>query len=260
MLRGLWKLTWLEIKIFMREPLGVIGTVGLPVFIFVVFGRVLGSPLRRVSPGVPRVLSADLPILARELTELSDEVASFVITTSTVLSLVAIIAIYREGGILRRLRATPLRPYTILTAHVLAKLLFTAVTLAATLLAGRRYYSLDAGVPLVSFALALLFTTVCLLSLGFLIASIVPTARFAQPIGTLFLYPMLGVSGLFVPVASLPPMLQAVAHALPLTYAVSLLRGAWLGEPWSSHIGDIAALVIVFAVCTAASARVFRWE
>ena len=46
------------------------------------------------------------------------------------MSLVTIIAIYREGGILKRLRATPLRPHTILTAHVLVKLLFTAVTLA----------------------------------------------------------------------------------------------------------------------------------
>ena len=83
------------------------------------------------------------------------------------LSLVAIIAIYREGGILKRLRATPLRPHTILTAHVMVKLLFTAVTLAAMVLAGRRYYPVDAGVPLVSFTLALLFSTVSILSLGF---------------------------------------------------------------------------------------------
>jgi ABC-2 type transport system permease protein len=249
MLRGLWKLTWLEIKIFVREPLGVIGTVGLPVLIFVVFGRVLGPQVERVSPGVPRVISVDLPILA-----------AFLITTSTVLSLVAIIAIYREGGILRRLRATPLRPHTILTAHVLVKLLFTAVTLAAMLLAGQRYYAVDAGVPLMSFTLALLFSTGSLLSLGFLIASIVPTARFAQPIGTLILYPMLGVSGLFVPVASLPPMLQAVARALPLTYAVSLLRGIWHGEGWSAHVGDVAILSVMFLAFTAVSAKVFRWE
>ena len=152
--------------------------------IFVVFGRMFGAAARRGSPGVPRVVSVDLPILA-----------SLLIATSAVLSLVAIIAIYREGGILRRLRATPLRPYTILTAHVLVKLLFTAVTLAAMVLAGRRYYPVDAGVPLVSFTLALLFSTVSILSLGFLIASLVPTARFAQPIGTLILYPMLGLSG-----------------------------------------------------------------
>jgi ABC-2 type transport system permease protein len=249
MMRGLWRLTWLEIKIFVREPLGVMGTVGLPVLIFVVFGRALGSQVRRGSPGVPRVISVDLPILT-----------SLLITTSTVLSLVAIIAIYREGGILRRLRATPLRPYTILMAHVLVKLLFTAVTLAAMLLAGRSYYSVDAGVPLVSFSLALLFSTASLLSLGFVIASLVPTARFAQPIGTLILYPMLGVSGLFVPVASLPPMLQALARALPLTYAVSLLRGIWHGEGWSAHIGDVTVLSVMFLAFTTISAKVFRWE
>jgi ABC-2 type transport system permease protein len=248
MLRGLWKLTWLEIKIFVREPLGVIGTVGLPILVFVVLGRVLGRA-RSASPDVPRFVSHDLPILA-----------SVLIAVNAVLSLVAIIAIYREGGILKRLRATPLRPHTILTAHVVVKLLFSAVTLAAMVLAGRRYYPVDADVPLASFAIALLFCTTSVVSLGFLIASLVPTARFAQPIGTLIIYPMLGLSGLFVPVESLPPMLQAAARALPLTYAVSLLRGIWHGEAWSAHAGDVAVLSFMFLAVTAVSSKVFRWE
>ena len=102
--------------------------------------------------------------------------------------------------------------------------------------------------------------TVCLLSLGFVIASVVPTARFAQPIGTLILYPMIGMSGLFVPLDALPGGLQVAARLMPFTYAVSLLRGAWLREPWSAHIGDIAALLLTVVVCTTVSARIFRWE
>ena len=43
MWRGLWKLTWLEIKIFMREPLGALGTILIPVAIFVGFGRLAGG-------------------------------------------------------------------------------------------------------------------------------------------------------------------------------------------------------------------------
>src|SRR2546422_5407993 len=127
MLRGLWRLTWLEIKIFVREPLGVFGTVGIPVLIYVALGRMLGPRAGRVLPDMPRFVSVDLPIFT-----------SLLIASSAVLSLVAIIAIYREGGILRRLRATPLRPYTILTAHVVVKLVFTAVTLTIMVLAGRR--------------------------------------------------------------------------------------------------------------------------
>src|SRR5262245_56198842 len=177
MLRGLWRLTWLEIKIFIREPLGVFGTVGVPVLLFVVFARFVGPRARTAPADVPRFIAGDLPIFA-----------SMLIAASAVLSMTAIVAIYREGGILKRLRATPLRPLTILTAHVLVKLLSTAVTLVLMVVAGRRYYPVDAAVPLASFGLALLFSTTTIVSLGFLIASVVPTARFAQPIGTLIIY------------------------------------------------------------------------
>ena len=249
MLRGLWRLSWLEIKIFVREPLGLMGAVGFPVLIYVVLGRLLGPRVGRLSTGAPRFVTDDLPILT-----------SLMIAASAVTSLVAIIAIYREAGILKRLRATPLRPHTILTAHVVVKLVFSAVTLILMVMAGRRYFPVPATLPLVSLTVALLFCTLSLLSLGFLIASVVPTARFAQPVGTLILYPMLALSGLFVPVASLPPRLQTVAHALPLTYAVSLLRGIWRGEGWSSHAGDVAVLTLMFVGLMAVSTRVFRWE
>jgi ABC-2 type transport system permease protein len=248
MLHGLWKLTWLEIKIFVREPLGVIGTVGVPVLMFVVLGRMFGGAARAGSPA-PSFVSSDLPVFV-----------SILVALSAVLSLVTIVAIYREGGILKRLRATPLRPRTILTAHVLVKLLFTALTLLAMLLAGRRYYPVGSDAHLGAFSVALLFSTLSIISIGFLIASMVPTARFVQPVGTVIFYPMLGLSGLFVPVESLPSALQTVARLLPLTYVVSLLRGIWHGDGWMRHAGDIAALAFVWLVCTALSARVFRWE
>ena len=249
MLRALWKLTWLEIKIFLREPLGAFGSILFPVLIYVLVGRFAGG---RLTPGPlsnAGFLRVGLPVFV-----------SVLIALSAVLSLVTIISIYREGGILKRLRATPLRPQTILTAHVLAKLTLTALTMALAVLAGKRYFPVQTDFPVFGFTIALVISTWSILSIGFLIASIVPTARFAQPIGAAILYPMLGLCGLFVPVQSMPPALQAVAHVLPLTYAVSLLEGIRKGEAWSAHIGDVAALVAVFAICTALSAKVFRWE
>ena len=246
MLRGLWKLTWIELKIFLREPLGAIG---FPVLVFLVLGRVAGNRLGPSSLTASGFIHVDLPVLV-----------SLLIAISSVLSLVTIISIYREGGILKRLRATPLRPQTILTAHVIVKLILTVATLALMVLAGKRYYPAGVHAPLLGFTIALLISTWSILSIGFLIASIVPTARFAQPIGAIILYPMFAVSGLFVPVESLPPVLHAVARVLPLSYAVSLLEGMWNGDAWSTHIGDVAALAVVFAVCTALSAKVFRWE
>lgn len=248
MLRGLWNLTWLEIKIFLREPLGALGTIFIPVIVFVILGRVAGrsvAPSALASSGIVRVL----PVLA-----------SILIAISAVLSLVTIVSIYRESGILKRLRATPLRPATILTAHVLVKLLFTAITLGLMVAVGKRYYPAGVGFPVFGFSLALLISTLSILSMGFVIASMVPTARFAQPVGALILYPMVAVSGLFVPVASLPPALQLVTRAVPLTYVVSLLEGILQGDAWSAHASDVAALAAVFIVCTALTAKVFRWE
>ena len=250
-MRGLWKLTWLEIKIYVREPLGAIGSL-MPVIIFVLIGRMMPKGAQAKAAALPQVgvfSPGALPVLV-----------SLLIALSAVLSLVTIIAIYREGGILKRLRATPLRPATILSAHVLAKLLLTAVTIGLLLLAGKRYFVFGAGVPMYSFAAALFLSACSIMSLGFVIASIVPTARFAQPIGALIFYPMIGLSGLFVPIALYPPLLGAVARVLPLTYVVSLLLGIWRGEGWLAHAGDIFAMVVTFVVGLAISARVFRWE
>ena len=249
MLRGLLKLTWLEIKIFMREPLGAFGSILIPVLVFLVVGRIMGSGRSPSSLAESNFMQTGLPVLA-----------SVLIAVNAVLSLVTIISIYREGGILKRLRATPLRPQTILSAHVIVKLLLTAATLVLLVLAGKRYYPVGVHAPLFSFTMALLISTWSILSIGFLIASIVPTARFAQPIGGFIMYPMLGICGLFAPIALLPPVLRAVAKVTPLTYAVSLMEGIWRGEGWAAHVGDVAALVLVFAVCTALSAKVFRWE
>jgi len=249
-MRGLLQLTFIELKIFLREPLGAIGTLAVPVLAFVALGRVTGGRAPRAPTFSSGLLGpGGVPALV-----------SILITTSAVLSLVTIVSIYREGGILKRLRATPLRPATILTAHVLVKLLLTTLTMTAMFLAGKRTFTIGPEVPLLSFGIALLFATVSILSIGFVIASVVPTARFAQPVGALVLYPMIALSGLFVPADVLPPWLRTVTRALPMPYAVSLLQGIWRGEGWSAHLGDVAALGLVLAVCIAISSRVFRWE
>ena len=169
-------------------------------------------------------------------------------------------AIYREGGILKRLRATPLSPVTILGAHVVVKLAFTVGSLGLLVLAGKRLFPGIMRVNVFSFTMATLLSTLGILSLGFVIASLVPTARFAQPIGAVVLYPMLALSGLFFPSSRLPPALRAVAYLLPTTHAVALLQGVWDGSGWTVHWVNAAALLALFFAYSALSTKVFRWE
>src|SRR5438132_3415328 len=165
-MRGLLKLTWLEIRIFVREPLGFVGAVGIPLAMFLLLGR-SASPGADHSARATRFLAQDLPLFV-----------SIFISINAALSLVAVISIYREGGILKRLRATPLRPAVILGAHVLVKLAFTGISLLLVALAGRRFYPVTLHAHVATFALALVVTPVALLCMGFAVASMVGTARF----------------------------------------------------------------------------------
>jgi len=247
MLKGFWKLTWVETKIFLREPMGVFGTLGIPVLVFLVIGKIVaGESGGATMPDGPPFNVAILGAL--------------IIAVSAVQSLVAVIAIYREGGILKRLRATPLSPVTILSAQVFLKLVLTVVGLALLVLAGRKVLPGALDVPLPSFTAALLLGTASILCVGFIIASMVPTARFAQPLSAALLYPMVVLSGLFFPVSALPPALRAVVYGLPTTHAVALMQGIWDGAGWFALSGEVLALVAIAAVSLVIATRVFRWE
>src|SRR2546423_9780548 len=231
-LRGFWKLTWLETKIFTREPMGFVGTLLVPLVMFVILGRAFGVQ----RPLAPQV---DIPFNVAIL-------AAILIAISAVQSLVAIISIYREGGILKRLRSTPLSPVTIMGAQVVVKLFFTVISLTLLMLAGRRLFPGVRQVNAFSFTAAVLLGTFSILSLGFVLASLVPTARFAQPISAFVLYPMLAVSGLFFPVAALPSVLRTLALAFPTTHPVALLQGGWDGSGCGDNGGNGTAVLVLF--------------
>ena len=248
MLKGLLKLSWIEMKIFLREPMGVVGSLVLPVLLFVFVGRALRFSPRSVENPISR-----LPFNIAILTAL-------LISLGAVQSLVAIMAIYREGGILKRLRATPLSPVAILGAHVFVKLAFTLLAMVVMILAGRRV--LPGAMPEhgASFVAAVLIGTTSILSMGFVMASLVRSARFAQALGAALTYVMLALSGVFFAVERFPRWLQFVANALPTTHAVTLMRSIWSGASWGTQLPTLGALTLIFVVCIGFSSRWFRWE
>jgi ABC-2 type transport system permease protein len=215
---------------------------------FLVLGRSVSTAANHAAR-TTQFLTQDVPLFV-----------SIFISINAALSLIAVISVYREGGILKRLRATPLRPAVILGAHVLAKLFFTGISLVLMVLAGRRFYPVSLHPHVAGFALAVAVTTVTILCMGFIVASMVTTARFAQLIGSVVFYPMLVVSGMFVPLSSMPRPLALLGDVLPMSHAVALLRGAWVGAGWLVLLPHLGALALTIAICLGLTTRVFRWE
>src|SRR4026207_1951951 len=142
-MRGLGNLVGLGMKIFLREPLGAFGTVIAPVLVLMLFGRIGTAVMPRAQAAATNFFKVSVPVFV-----------AILIAINAVVSLVAIMSIYRESGILKRLSTTPLRPSTILTAHVLVKLFLTSMTLVLALLFANRSLLAAAGVPFLRFPLA----------------------------------------------------------------------------------------------------------
>ena len=97
-------------------------------------------------------------------------------------------------------------------------------------------------------------------ALGYLIAGIAPTARIAQAVGMVAMFPMMFLSGSAIPLEVLPPSVRSVSDFIPLTHVVTLMRGLWAGESWGQHLTELAVLGGVLVVGMTLSARLFRWE
>ena len=245
---ALRRLTGTEFKLFARERVGLIWGVGFPVVLLIIFGAIPGfrSPVSTATPHVT-ILDAYVPILI-----------AFVLAMLAINVLPAVLAGYREKGILRRLATTPVGPQRVLTAQLIICVGMAAVTLVALLALGRIAYHVPLPRQLAGFVVAALLTTLALVSIGLFYAAVAPTGRAANAMGAITFFPMMFFAGLWLPIAAMPALLQHISHATPLGAGVQALTDAWQGH-WP-HPVNLITLAIYAVVLGAGAARLFRWE
>ncbi len=247
-MRALTKYTWTEIKLFLREPIGAFFTLVFPLMMLFLFGTIYGNEPSPLFYGYGTV---DVSVPAY---------TAMIIGTTGIMGLTITISTYRENGILRRLRVTPLRPYIILIAQVAVNFLMTAAGMLLLILAGKLVYDLRFDGNVLNVALAFMLSSLSFFSLGFVLAAVMPNARTAQVVGMVIFYPMLFLSGAGMPLEILPDKVRNISKFLPLTYVVTLLRGLWTGGTWDQHNTEVIVLVTLLAVGVLISAKAFRWE
>ena len=247
-MRGLIKYTWTEIKLFLREPMGAFFTLVFPLMMLFLFGSIYGND---PSPYFNGYGTIDVSVPAY---------IAMIIGTTGIMGLTITMATYREKGILRRLRVTPLQPQVILFAQVVVIFLMTAAGMLLLIGAGKAVYQMRFEGNTFSVALAFVLGSLSFFSLGFVLASIMPNARTAQVVGMVIFYPMLFLSGAGLPLELLPDQVRAFSKFLPLTHVVTLLRGLWTGDPWSQHLTEVWVLLGMLLAGVLISAKTFRWE
>ncbi len=247
-MRSLWKMTLVEVKLYLREPMAAFFTLIFPLMMLFIFGSIYGN---EPTPFFDGRGSVDMSVPAY---------MAMIIGTVGLISIAINVSMYREKGILRRYRATPLRPQTILVATVLVNFMATFLGTILLIVAAKVVYNLrfegNALAVLAGFVLACF----SFFSLGFVIAGLSPTARVAQTVGMVVFYPMLFLSGAAIPQEIMPEGVRNAARFLPLTHVVNLLQGLWFGGTWGDHLTEVAILVGVLVIGGVVAAKTFRWE
>jgi ABC-2 type transport system permease protein len=110
-------------------------------------------------------------------------------------------------------------------------------------------------------ALAILVGIACFVSIGFLITGFARTSEAARGISAALTFPMMFLSGVFIPLSQLPTTLQNAVHILPLTYLTDALHHVLNdGDGMSAIWVDLLVLAAWAIACFAIAARRFRWE
>ena len=246
-MRTLVKLTWVELKLFVREPITMVFTFALPLIFLFVMGGVFGNT---PNPEVYRGVGA--------MNYYVPAYIGLVMAAIGLISLPVHLTGYRERGVLRRLRASSLSVWSVFGSQVIVSFIIAA--LGGVLLTIVALFTYDVDLPQAP-ALVVAAFVVSVLSfaaLGVFLGAVLPTVRAAQGLGLLLFFVMLILGGAGPPREVMTQTMQWVGDATPLRHVILLLQDAWLGFGWNT----IEFLIVTGVMMVAAllSVRFFRWE
>lgn len=240
------KLTYMELKLQLREPMALFFTLAFPVMVMVLFGSIFGNESDELFGGYGRV---DLSVPGY---------IGMIVGTIGLLSIPTTLANYRDLGILRRLRATPLGSSPVLWSQVAAQVIMTAAGIVLLFIAGRAIFDLRIPNGTLAIVPAIVLSAFSFFAVGFVMAGVMPSARTAQAVGMAIFYPMLFLSGAAMPRYIMPDFVQQIAGLLPLTHVVILIEDLWLKGTWNLvSLAVVAGLLVLGLVV---SRFTFRWE
>ena len=175
--------------------------------------------------------------------------------------LAIIVVLRRESGVLKRLRGTPLPAWAYVGAVLVSTLIVFAIEVVALLVLANVMFDVPYPDRWLSLTLAVLLGVVAFAALGVALTTVIRSAEGASAVVNAVYLPMAFLAGSFWTPQAYPPVLEAIANLLPLTYFIELMQDIVLGneEIWENWtvVGIVAAWGIFGLLVTVLR---FRWE
>jgi ABC-2 type transport system permease protein len=213
-------LSWIEVKLFLREPITVVFTLALPPLVLYVLAEVFGN-----TPDAQGVVYRGVGAITYYVPAYIGLVAA----SLGVIGLPVHLASYRERGVLRRFQAVRV-PISALLISQVAVLLAGMVAGSALLLAlAGLLYDITWPVSWLGVSFASVLGIVTFAAIGALLGVAMPTTRAAQGIGILLWFLMMMLCGAGPPTEVLSTALNRTGDALPLSHLIIAIQDPWLG-------------------------------
>lgn len=172
-----------------------------------------------------------------------------------------VIVRYRRNGVLKRFKATPLKPIEFIGAQVLSRF-FIVAFMSFVIFAGTDlvlHFRMAGSWALLAIVNAL--AILCMIALGLLFASRIKSEEASGGLMNLITWPMTILSGVFFSLEGTPAAMQAASRVFPITYYIEASRAIMLDGAGLAQIsGDLGALAAMTAVFLIVAALLFRWE
>jgi ABC-2 type transport system permease protein len=167
----------------------------------------------------------------------------------------------KTTGALRRLQATPTHPLSFIAAQAVTRMIVGVLQVVILTGLGLWFFDFHLNGNPFAFLLVAMLGVILFLAFGFAVAGYAKDENSAAPIANLVTFPMLFLSGTFVPRDTFPDWLANITGYFPLTYLADALRqianeGAHLSALSTDILGMLVWSIIMFLVAV----RVFRWE
>ena len=246
-MKTLLKLTWVETKLFIREPVTVVFTLALPIIFLFVMGGVFGNtPDANIYRGVG-AMDYYMPAYY-----------ALVMMAIGTVALPVHLAGYRDRGILRRLRAAGFSIWAVMGSQLLVSFLIALAGSILVTVCGFLAYSPSPPENYLLLAIAFIIGTISFSALGFFLGAVLPSTRSAQGVGLILFFVMMILGGAGPPPEVMTSVMRYVGDSTPMHWAILMLQDPWLGFGWHVNASLIVAGITV--VSAGLAARFFRWE
>jgi ABC-2 type transport system permease protein len=172
-----------------------------------------------------------------------------------------VIVRYRRNGVLKRFKATPLKPFEFVSAQVLSRFFIVAFVSIVIFLGTNLFLHFRMAGSWGLLALVNALAILCMIALGLVFSSRIKSEEVAGGIMNLITWPMMILSGVFFSLEGTPRAMQVASRAFPITYYIEASRAIMLdGAGFAQVAGDLGVLAAMTLVFLAAAAALFKWE